>query len=1070
MLNNKLALLLFSLWMFSSCQVKEATYGGGLISDHTSVTNKFTLLTPSSQTFGSGETVTLTIHFPFDIIVNTDGGSPRLSVDIGGSTYYANYVSRPTPRSLNFSYQIANGDNDTDGIDLNGLELNGSTLTFNNNGTITNCDTSTLGPQNLTGIKVDTTSPVISAFALMTIPGYYHVGEELLFSMTFSEPVNVSGAPKFTMNISTGGVVDVDYSSGSGTNTLLFTYTIQSTHADENGYNSFISPIDLNGGSIVDPAGNIAVLDFSSFSASVMSYSATVPFNGRIPFLVGVSLPESGTYLVNQELSFILEFDRSINVSGTPYLPITIGAHTRQASYHSGSGSRFLTFKYTTVPGDVDTDGISVGNSLVQNGGNISDTTTPFVSYFSSPLNNFFSPGNSTNILVQAIQPMPTEVVRNNDTTNSLATSNPDNVWIIGQTLNLTVTFNTGIYVDQTSGTPYIPITIGSTVKNASYLSGGNGQSSLVFTYTIEENDLDSDGSLNIGSIVTNGGVITDVNYTNSLLNLPVSSIATTFVDGVRPVISDIISPTGGVYSQVTPLNPAALSFRINWSEPVNFSSLGTGAAYLSLDIGGTAVRAEYGSGNNSAVTFHRPTSLSGRNDADGIGITSPLAGSATVRDVAGNAISDLTYTPPDTSGILVDTTSPTVSSISALTPNGTYRAGDDLEFLVTFSETVTTTVSGGRPRIPVTIGSFTRYLIPTADATSTSHVFRYTIVSSDLDTNGIVLGNSIQNSTTGHVRDNGRNNVAGTFIPPDTSLILVDAVAPSVSTTTAPSSRSYVSGETLSIELTFSEVVYVNTDGGTPFIPVDFAYGTDDFSYSSGSGSTTLIFSRTLTSTHFDMDGLNSTVNTIDLNGATIKDAVGNNASTNFSSVNLSQIYVTYPEVKLWVMNDFVNRAPPGGATISTTGTASYETCGTGTCRTFDGDDSLSLSSTLSSVDHLFIVYKTPPAVGIIASTELFGNDLTLEEDLISEKFDLSSAHAEIIDNGSSTSGVNHDLDQAVSSTRVLQVNFTTSQSQDAVLVGGDFSGAIGEYLAIVGTLTVTEEENIRNYLNNKY
>jgi hypothetical protein len=63
-----------------------------------------------------------------------------------------------------------------------------------------------------------------------------------------------------------------------------------------------------------------------------------------------------------------------VTVTGSPYLALTIGSTTRQAAYSSGSGTRFITFRYTTVPGDVDADGITSPTSITQNAGDIVET------------------------------------------------------------------------------------------------------------------------------------------------------------------------------------------------------------------------------------------------------------------------------------------------------------------------------------------------------------------------------------------------------------------------------------------------------------------------------------------------------------------------------------------------------------------------------------------------------------------------------------------------------------------------------------------------------------------------
>lgn len=91
----------------------------------------------------------------------------------------------------------------------------------------------------------------VSASASLSIP----------FTVNLSEPVVVSGTPRIALDV--GGVSRfADYASGSGTSTLTFTYTAQAGDLDLDGV-TVSSPIQLNGGTIKDVAGNNTTLTFS---------------------------------------------------------------------------------------------------------------------------------------------------------------------------------------------------------------------------------------------------------------------------------------------------------------------------------------------------------------------------------------------------------------------------------------------------------------------------------------------------------------------------------------------------------------------------------------------------------------------------------------------------------------------------------------------------------------------------------------------------------------------------------------------------------------------------------------
>lgn len=74
-----------------------------------------------------------------------------------------------------------------------------------------------------------------------------------------------------------------------------------------------------------------------------------------------------------------------------------------------------------------------------------------------------------------------------------------------GSVLRLIVNYDVPVSVDTTGGTPSIPLTIGSLIRNASYVSG-SGTTALVFAYTVQAGDTDTDG-IGVGSAIElNGG------------------------------------------------------------------------------------------------------------------------------------------------------------------------------------------------------------------------------------------------------------------------------------------------------------------------------------------------------------------------------------------------------------------------------------------------------------------------------------------------------------------------------------------------------------------------------------
>jgi len=1035
----------------------------GLVANHTSVSNAFSINAPAAGSYAAGLTISVVLNFPFNVNVS---GSPRLALTVGSVLRHAYYATGTGTKNLTFSYVIVAADNDTDGVQLLSLELNGGVLNFTTSGNTLNCDTSSVTEKTFSSVLIDNTAPAISSFAQSNLPRFYNVGETLSFTMGFSEKVFVTGTPRFAMAFSTGGSIFANYVGGSGTKTLVFSYAIQNTVADTDGY-IFTSPMDLNSGTIKDLAGNNSSLDYSSYTAAANTYSSTIDFDGQLPYVISVTAPANGTYVSAQNLNFTVQFDRAVTVTGSPYLELTVGGSSRQATYISGSGSANLVFRYTTVPGDVAPTGITVAALITANAGTIIGTSAPIQSYFLVAANNDFSAPNTSGIIINSIQPMAISLSRSVDTTlPTWGAAVADNVWITGQNLTITVAFNTNMYVTQTSGTPRIPLTIGATTRYADYLSGGDGQSSLIFRYLIQAGDLDADTNITLSNIDLNGGIIADVSNTNSLLTLPIPALTTTSVDGVNPTISSVVAPSDKTYSTLTGNNHLNMTFTVNWSEPVNLSSSGAGSGYLGLTIGATPVNAEYTSGNNTAIMLHNVASLATYNDTNGIVMSSPFAGTAVIKDLAGNTATVLTYTLPNTASILVDTTVPTVTSVASVPAAGTYGDGANLDFSITFSEFVTTNVASGYPRIPLTIGSTTRYLVPTSNMTALTHTFRYTITTNETDADGIVMGNAVTSDPSGYVRDAGQNVVSGTFSPTAMASVLVDGTAPTMISVTRPSNGVYTSGDVLSFSVQYSEPVTVT---GSPRIQVPLTQtGVLDFLVTAGNGTNTLTFSRTLTSSDFDFDGLSSAVTSIDLNGGNIRDVGNNPAPTSLTSTqNLSNLFIAYPNTQVWVASNFVNNMP-SGPSISSAGSAIPTACGgaSALCRPFDGDDALMLGSALAGVETVFIVFEAPAGV---VTQDLISPDIVLEND--GAVFDLTADGSLNLNGTPHSASVLHDVNIATSSMQILQVDFATSQNFGiGALIPLMFAGRIGEVIMFNGSLSAPQKTQIRNYLSGKF
>ncbi|NDF54586.1 MAG: hypothetical protein EB145_10390, partial [Proteobacteria bacterium] len=112
-------------------------------------------------------------------------------------------------------------------------------------------------------ITRDTTSPTVSSVSSTKTNGRYKAGEVIAIEISFNDSVTVSGTPQITLETGTNDQI-VNYSSGSGTSTLVFNYTVAA--GDTSGDLDYVatSSLSLNGGTIVDSAQNNAVLTLAA--------------------------------------------------------------------------------------------------------------------------------------------------------------------------------------------------------------------------------------------------------------------------------------------------------------------------------------------------------------------------------------------------------------------------------------------------------------------------------------------------------------------------------------------------------------------------------------------------------------------------------------------------------------------------------------------------------------------------------------------------------------------------------------------------------------------------------------
>jgi hypothetical protein len=508
------------------------------------------------------------------------------------------------------------------------------------------------------GWSLDITTAVPQVSSITRVGAPTTNAGSVQYTVTFNQSVTGVDTSDFALT-TTGSVSGASVTGVSGSGT---TYTVTvNTGSGDGTIRLDLADDDSITNATSDPLGGSGNGNGNFTAGQVYTIDKTAPT------IASVGVPTNATYLAGQHLDFTVNFTEVMTVTGTPQLSLTIGASTVYANYQSGTGSTALVFRYTVQSGDLDANGIAVG-TLTLNGGTIRDAVT------NDAVLTLNSVGSTSGVLVDAVAPLITGV------------SGPANTtYVVGQNLDFTVNFDEIVTVNTGGGTPRIALTIGSTPVYATYQSG-TGTTALLFRYTVQAGDLDTNGIASTSPIDLNGGTIRDAATNNAVLTFTPPNTSSVLVDGVAPTITTVSGPANGSYRA-----GQHLDFTVTFDEAVTVNT-GGGTPRIAVNIGASTVYADYQSGTGTTSLTFRYTVQAGDTDVDGIAATSPIdLNGGTIRDAATNAAA-LGFTPPNTVGVLVDTTAPTV--VSVVRVGGTPTNTGTVQFIVTYSEPVSNVFS----------------------------------------------------------------------------------------------------------------------------------------------------------------------------------------------------------------------------------------------------------------------------------------------------------------------------------------------------------------------------------------
>jgi len=501
----------------------------------------------------------------------------------------------------------------------------------------------------------DIVAPRVTNIEALSADGLYGIGDTIQIAVSFDEDVEVTGTPSLSLNL--GAPRSALYVEGSGTNQLVFEYTIQSSDISQDLSYTSSSALALNGGSILDLVGNSAIRDLPLVGqAGSISAVSQIVVDGVRPVFTANSdavvyhSASSGTSEVLLTLSEPVSFT---DVSSSGGFTVTMnGADNPVTAVSLAEDEVSLTLSLTDVITPNAT--IAVGYSAVAE----------------SPIED--SAGNSvttfSGLSVKVSTDSAPEIL-------SVKSASADGAYGIGEVISIEVAFNEVVVV---SGTPRLELSLGNGLSRfATYVSGSSSKV-LSFSYTVQAGDNSADlGYKAVGALTLNGGAIKDVTGQDAILTLPSPSTEGSLASN-SAVVVDTLAPTIDSLQAAAGTNKIVLGL----SEVVSAQSSLT-VADFTVVVGDqekliTSVDLSEGSDSLVLTVDH----IIQNTDQISVGYVKPSEG--VVEDSAANTLNDFTDL-----GVVItkDQLAPTVVEFFTNTAAGFFKEGDEIDVSVLMSE-----------------------------------------------------------------------------------------------------------------------------------------------------------------------------------------------------------------------------------------------------------------------------------------------------------------------------------------------------------------------------------------------
>lgn len=376
---------------------------------------------------------------------------------------------------------------------------------------------------------VDDDTPKITDVAITSTPANsdtYRVGELIDVTVTLDKAAQVVEIPLLTLLMGNGDGATwrgAAYYSGSGTETLVFRYQAHTTDFDTDGVSVSAAEVDEDGIPTSGFSGRIYAKGTDvpiDYTHSGIEHASGHKVDGR-PYVQSARITSAHpaaweAYRANQIVELTMTFNSAVVVEGNVHAELYVGyennnasAASRPADYRSGSGSDTLVFAYTVRPGDMDARGIRIAAGSADTGfGGSGTIKAKGTDVERNP--HYDGSGHLADHRVDTAAPTIASIDFASQPSNGTA-------YATGETVSVAVVFNEDV---TTTGDLQLELDIGGESRLATLSAnaartesppGRRYSDSLVFQYTVQAGDTDSDGiGISPNSLKLNGGRIYD--------------------------------------------------------------------------------------------------------------------------------------------------------------------------------------------------------------------------------------------------------------------------------------------------------------------------------------------------------------------------------------------------------------------------------------------------------------------------------------------------------------------------------------------------------------------------------